>query len=143
MTNGFVARVLAAAALALAQSRVAPKGGYSDWTTYGGPGGIHYSTLRQINLANVSKLAVAWTFDTGDAFSGSEMQCNPIVVNGVLYATTPKARVIALDAVSGKQRWAFDPNEGRKTVGKTRNRGVTYWSGGRERRIYFVNRNFL
>ena len=37
------------------------------------------------------------------------MECNPIVVNGVLYATTPKLRVIALDAATGKLRWTFDP----------------------------------
>jgi quinoprotein glucose dehydrogenase len=46
--------------------------------------------LIRLNRASVQKLQVAWTFDTGDAFEGSEMQCNPIVVDGVLFATTPK-----------------------------------------------------
>src|SRR5215831_15862056 len=69
-----------------------------EWPIYGGgPENIRYSKLSQINRDNVTKLAVAWTFNTGDDFKGSEMQCNPIVVNGVLYATTPKLRVFALD----------------------------------------------
>ena len=117
---------------------------YGGWAGYGGgPENIRYSTLHQINRENVQKLTVAWTFDTGDAFSGSEMQCNPIVVNGVLYATTPKLRVVALDAATGKLRWSFDPNVGRKTVGKSRNRGVTWWQDGADRRIFFVSHNSL
>ncbi len=64
---------------------------HHEWTVYGGgPDSIRYSTLDQINRDNVARLAVAWTYDTGDAFPDSEMECNPIVVNGVLYATTPK-----------------------------------------------------
>ena len=74
----------------------------SDWPAYGGGGDeIRYSTLDQINRENAHRLQVAWTFETGDSFNGSEFQCNPLVVDGVLYATTPKSNVIALDAVSG------------------------------------------
>src|SRR5215831_6620613 len=102
-----------------------------DWPTYGGSiEQAHYSTLKQINRDNVGKLQVAWTFDTGDAFPGSEMQCNPLVVNGILYATTPKLRVIALDASTGKLVWAFDPNEGDNVKSKVRNRGLSYWTDG-------------
>ena len=65
----------------------------SDWQVYAGnPAGTRYSTLSQINRENAAKLQVAWTYDTGDASPNSEMQCNPIVVDGVLYATTPKLR---------------------------------------------------
>src|SRR5713226_7178954 len=92
------ALVIAAAGASEERRRV-PPAGYRDWRIYhGGAEGIHYSALDQINRGNVAKLEVAWTFDTGDAFTGSEMQCNPIVVDGVLYATTAKLRVIALDA---------------------------------------------
>src|SRR5277367_3827981 len=81
-----------------------------DWPVYsGGPDSIHYSALNQINRSNVNQLQVAWTFDAADASPGSEMECNPIVVNGVLYATTAKANVIALEAATGKLRWRFDP----------------------------------
>src|SRR5262249_43923633 len=118
--------------------------GYDEWRVYGGgPENTHYSRLRQINRANVGKLQVAWTYDTGDAFPGSEMQCNPIVADGVLYATTPKLRVIALDAATGRLRWSFDPNQGKKVVGKARNRGVTWWGDGSEQRIFFVTGHFL
>jgi len=104
---------------------------YREWTVYGGgPDSIRYSTLDQINRENVSRLEVAWTFDTGDAFPDSEMECNPIVVNGLLYATTPKLRLIALGAATGQLRWTFDPRQNEPAFGKQRNRGVTCWSGG-------------
>ena len=81
----------------------------------------------------------AWSYDTGDAFAGSEMQCNPIVIGGVLYATTPKLRVIALDAANGKLRWSFDPHQGRPVKSRFRTRGLVYAQG----RIYVVSRNWL
>src|SRR5262249_18318208 len=76
---------------------------YHEWRMFGGGAeNIHYSTLDQINRDNVHQLEVAWRFDSGDEFPGSEMQCNPIIIDGVMYATTPKLRVIALDAENGK-----------------------------------------
>jgi|SRR5579863_10359728 len=124
--------------------RQTPKTGYREWRVYGGgPDNIRYSKLDQINRGNVQNLEVAWTFDTGDAFAGSEMQCNPIVADGVVFATTPKLRVIALDAATGKLRWSFDPNGGAKMIQHVRNRGVTYWEHGGDRRIFFVSRHFL
>jgi quinoprotein glucose dehydrogenase len=117
---------------------------YRGWPGYGGgPENIRYSTLSQITPQNVQKLTVAWTFYTGDEFKGSEMQCNPVVVNGVLYATTPRLRVIALDAATGKERWSFDPDPDRTVTAKSRNRGVTYWANGSDRRIFFVWRQYL
>jgi len=78
------------------QQRHTPKTGYREWKVYGGgTESIRYSNLDQINRNNVQKLAVAWTFDTGDAFDGSEMQCNPIVVNGVLYITDESGQLTA------------------------------------------------
>lgn len=114
------------------------------WPVYGGgPENTHFSALKQINRANVKQLQVAWTYDTGDAFDGSELQCNPLIINGVLYGTTPKMRVFALDAATGKERWRFDPHEGRKALGKFRNRGVTYWESGNESRIFFGFQEWL
>jgi quinoprotein glucose dehydrogenase len=131
-------------AYAPAPKRGIPKTGYRDWKVYGGTAdGIRYSALAQINRRNVSQLRTAWTFDTGDSFPNSEMQCNPIVVDGVLYATTPKLRVIALDAADGSLRWAFDPWKDRKVFSKGRNRGLTYWRDGDHGRIYFVARHYL
>ncbi len=121
---------------------VASAGGQTDrgWPAYGGgPDGTRYSALDQINRSNVHRLQVAWTYDTGDAFAGSEMQCNPIVVDGMLYATTPKLRVIALDAATGKLRWSFDPHQGRKVTSRFRTRGLVYARG----RIYVAARHWL
>src|SRR5262250_833529 len=99
--------LLALPGLVLAQQRV-------DWPVYGGnTDNTHYSTLAQITPANVSQLKVAWTYETHDEFNGSEMQANSIVVDGVLYATTPKMRVFALDAATGRELWTFDANAGR------------------------------
>lgn len=127
-----------------AQIRQQPDQQYKDWKMYGGgEGNIHYSTLSQITPENVQQLEVAWRFDTGDEFTGSEMQCNPIIVDGVMYATTPKVRVIALDAATGKLIWSFDPNEGKKGTGKMRNRGVTFWDGGATKRIFVAFRHQL
>jgi quinoprotein glucose dehydrogenase len=117
---------------------------YREWRMYGGgPENIHYTTLSQIDRDNVNRLEVAWTYDTGDAFPNSEMQCNPVIIDGVLYATTPKLRVIALNAENGELIWSFDPNEGKRTLGKMRNRGVTYWEDGDDKRIYFGFRQWL
>src|SRR6478672_4688609 len=107
-----------------------------DWPVVNGPGATHYSTLTQINRKNATKLERAWQFDSGDEFEGSEMECNPIVLDGVLYATTPKLRVIALDAATGKLLWAFDAHHGERVTAKQRNRGLTVWGDGDERRLF-------
>ena len=96
----------------------------------------HYSTLTQIDRKNVGKLQIAWQFDSGDEFKGSELECDPIVLDGVLYATTPKLRVVALNAATGKLLWAFDPHDGHPVTAKQRNRGLTYWGQGDERRLF-------
>lgn len=128
---------------ALAQKRQAPKSGYDAWPSNGGgPDSIRYSRLKQINRDNVAKLQVAWTYDTGDAEEkGTEMQCNPVLAHGVLYVTSPKTRVIALDAATGREIWTFNPHEGKPERG--RNRGVSYWENGNDRRIFFVMRAHL
>jgi quinoprotein glucose dehydrogenase len=115
-----------------------------DWSHYGGgPDQARYSPLTQITPANVAMLKVAWTYDTRDAFEGSEMQCQPVVAHGVLYATSPKLRVFALDAATGTEKWSFNPNEDVTTPTRVRSRGLMYWEKGNERRIYFGARHWL
>ncbi|HXU21973.1 MAG TPA: hypothetical protein VN788_15425, partial [Verrucomicrobiae bacterium] len=78
---------------------------YRGWAVYGGgPDNIHYSSLTQINRRNAGQLQLAWSFDSHDAYPDSEMECNPIVAGDTLYATTPRLRVVALDAENGRLR---------------------------------------
>src|SRR5207244_461701 len=80
-----------------------------------------------------------WTYETHDEFRGSEMQANPVVIDGVLYATSPKLRVFALDAVTGRELWSFDPNGGRPAPSRFRHRGVVVAGD----RVLFTYRNRL
>ncbi len=94
-----------------AQGEKKSKERYREWRSFGGgPDNIHYSRLSQITRKNVSQLKVAWQYDTGDMFAGSEMQCNPIIIDGLIYVTTPKLRVVALEAcVGGQSSRLLDP----------------------------------
>lgn len=102
-----------------------------------------YSALRQINKENVDQLRVAWTYHTGDAEPGnrSTIQCNPIIVNGLMYVTSPKLKLIALDPSTGEERWKFDPFKGKQAVGV--NRGVSYWADRDRKQIFFTAGNIL
>ena len=114
------------------------------WPMHGGdPGHRQHSPLAQIHRGNVKSLRVAWTYRSGDASSDgrSQIQCNPIVVDGVLYATSPRIKVFALDAATGREKWSFDPfassaSDPAQSLGV--NRGVTYWARGDDRRILFT-----
>jgi quinoprotein glucose dehydrogenase len=97
----------------------------ADWPVFGGTtDNTHYSTLSQITPANVATLQVAWQYATHDEFKGSEMQTNPVVIDGVLYGTSPKLRVFALDAATGRELWSFDPNYGKPAPSRFRHRGL-------------------
>ena len=113
-----------------------------EWRTHGGdPGHTQHSPLTQIDATNVRRLRVAWTYRTGDARpeGRSQIQCNPIVVDGVLYATSAGLHAFALDAASGRELWRFDPTGGGGASDGALgvNRGVVFWSDGRERRILY------
>ncbi len=115
-----------------------------DWPVYGGNNaGNRYSSLRQINGDNVKNLKVAWSYDTGEnnkpGERGMDIQCQPIVIDGIMYGTTPRLKVFAIDAASGKELWKFDPFEGKRPRFHPV-RGVVYWSEGNEKRILFYCR---
>ena len=83
-----------------------------EWPAYlGDEARSHYSPLDQINPQNVATLAPAWTFRDGSVGPNdrAEMQCNPLMVGGVLYITLPGATLVALDAATGVEKWRFDP----------------------------------
>ncbi|MEO8678064.1 MAG: pyrroloquinoline quinone-dependent dehydrogenase [Vicinamibacterales bacterium] len=101
-----------------------------DWPAYGGgPEQARYSTIAQIDRTNVAQLQVAWTYDSGE--SGG-LQTNPIVADGIVYTTTPRHKVVALDGATGAVRWTFDSG----IDGRGPNRGVARWAADGERRIF-------
>jgi len=126
-----------------------------DWPVYlGDEARNHYSPLAQIHTGNVHELKLAWTYRAGEIEPGerTEMQCNPLVVAGVLYATLPGAKVVALAAATGRPIWRFDPvadaaarreQRPRSEFVTNRNRGVVYWASGDDRRLLHTAGHFL
>ena len=119
---------------------------YSKWTNYGGTkDASRYSSLDQITTENVNQLQVAWEFHTGDSSKNSQIQCQPIVIDSILYATTPKLSLVALHVATGKQIWRFDPFQvlGGENSWAGTNRGVTYFKEKEMSRILFCAGSFL
>jgi quinoprotein glucose dehydrogenase len=134
---------VAVAASTLAQSKRFPAAS-NEWPTYGhDPGAMRFSPVRQITPANVNQLKVAWVYHLrppdapagpsaaaapapgrgrgrGSRFAPS--QTTPLVVNGVMYISSPFSRVVALDPTTGAEQWAFQ-------VPGPPTRGVEYWPG--------------
>ena len=118
---------------------------YKSWDIAGGSKeSIHYSELNGIDTSNVSRLKVAWVYHTNDADTvhSSQIQCNPIIVDGILYGTSGRMKLFAIEAATGVQKWMFDPADtsgGKKiSFNLNNNRGVTYWSDGADKRIFYV-----
>lgn len=114
-------------------------GADTGWPVNGGPYNIRYTELSQITPLNVGQLQVAWAWDAHEAFKDSEMQSNPIIVDGVVYATTPKMHAIALDAKTGREIWSFDASRGDTIQRRFRHRGVTVYKD----RVFVTYRNLL
>lgn len=122
------------------------KAKYNDWEVTGGSRkNLRYSSLSQIDTLNVQQLQVAWTYrsEGGDSTRFGPIQCNPIIVNNILFGVSPKLKVFALDAATGKEIWRFDPADSlqnprwhKSTVNQ--NRGVAYWEEKDDRRILFT-----
>lgn len=134
----------------------AAQGTGPEWPSYGGDqGGMRFSPLKQVHRENVARLGRAWVYHTGELALGlgrgrtpgeavdpgdevEAFQTTPLVIDGVLYLSTPSSRVIALDAETGREIWKFDPQadagEKRQFL---RHRGVAYWKKGADKRIIF------
>jgi quinoprotein glucose dehydrogenase len=130
----------------------------TEWPTYGhDPGGMRYSPLKQIDASNVGRLEVAWTYHMRPASADqspppavapdaaqrsaegagpprrrsgrfSQSETTPLVVGGVMYASTPYRRVVALDPETGAEIWAYQTPEGSQPS----LRGVEYWAGEKD-----------
>ena len=119
---------------------------YTTWQQYGGnKESNHYSSLTEIDTSNVSQLQVAWTFHTGDADSMTQIQVNPIIIDSLLYGLSPKLKLFALNAATGKEQWIFDPMNDTSEEAKRPgffslnvSRGVTCYTDGKtDKRIFF------
>ncbi|MBM3824449.1 MAG: pyrroloquinoline quinone-dependent dehydrogenase [Verrucomicrobia bacterium] len=109
----------------------------AEWPVYGGtPGGTRWSPLSQINITNVHLLKPAWIYRCDDMRPRppSTIECNPLILDGTLYLTTPGLKVAALEAATGREKWMFDPWNGGRASGV--NRGLAIWTDGNDRRIF-------
>ena len=106
---------------------------FGRWTrSQGDNGSRRYSALKQINRDNVQQLEVAWVYNSGDG--AANIQCTPIIVDGVLYAPTPGRALVAIDAATGVERWRKQletPRQIRPQDAPAR-RGLVYWPGDRD-----------
>ncbi|MFY0653150.1 MAG: PQQ-binding-like beta-propeller repeat protein [Cyclobacteriaceae bacterium] len=116
-----------------------------NWSSYLGDKSVsHYSQLNEINRDNVGQLKVVWEFDGGNVSekNRSQIQCNPLVIDGVVYGTTAALKAFALDAATGEERWVFNPNED-SILASGVNRGLAFWRGENEARLLYASGKFL
>jgi quinoprotein glucose dehydrogenase len=110
-----------------------------EWKEYlGGPDRNHYSVLDQINADNVHLLEMAWIYHTTDS---GQTQCNPIIVDGVLYGMTAKTQPFALNAATGEEYWRLPSGQGKDWASTSR--GLVYWEEGEDKRILYTNGEWL
>ncbi|MGI6456751.1 MAG: pyrroloquinoline quinone-dependent dehydrogenase [bacterium] len=109
--------------------------------------GTRYSPLEQITRGNVRNLERAWVYRTGDIAEGNAhyFECTPLMIDNTLYIITTFSRLIALDAVTGEEKWGFQPEPPlahRETgAGGLASRGVSYWKSGDKERIFLPVRD--
>jgi quinoprotein glucose dehydrogenase len=105
-----------------------------------------FSALAQINRGNVKRLEVAWTYRSKDG--AGNLQCNPIIVNGVMFAPTAGHHIVALNAATGAELWRFKPEirkGGMRLEDFPARRGLVYWPGDGQApaRILFTCGNWI
>ena len=81
---------------------------HAQWSDYGGaPDAAQYSSLKQVDRLNVSKLRKAWSYSTGD---NVRYAFNPLIVDHVMYVMAKNLSIVAIDATTGKEIWTHAPN---------------------------------
>lgn len=112
-----------------------------DWSVTGGDEGVtRFSKADEITKENVSKLKVAWVYHSGN--SKGNIQMNPLVVEGIMYVTTPDHEIIAVNAKTGQEIWRHNPARKGERLGGI-NRGIAFWKEGSDRRLLFTANNYL
>jgi len=116
----------------------------NDWTAYnGGDDCNHFSQLSQINTRTVAQLKFAWEYTSGGADTiknTTQIQCNPLIIKGIMYGVSAGSQAFAIDAATGKELWKTNLKD--KTFSMT-SRGVTYWTDGKQSSIFFGYGAFL
>ncbi len=110
----------------------------------GGPTSNRFTALTQINKSNVAQLKPAWEYHSKDGTAN--IQCNPIIVDGVMFAPTAGWNIVAIDAANGKELWRFSPpKEGKRLEDQPARRGLLHWPGDAENpaRVIFGAGNWL
>lgn len=119
---------------------------YTGWgVTGGGKENIKYSSSKKIDTNNVRDLEIAWIYysENKDSTRFGAMECNPIIIDSVLFGVSPKLKLFAINARTGKEIWTFNPADSvaNKTWHRSSvnmNRGVSYWSEGEDKRIIYT-----
>lgn len=115
-----------------------------DWRYYHGtPDNNQYSKLAQINRKNVGKLKMAWRYWIRREEEIKLVKCNPLIIDGILYATTSSRNVVALNAGTGEEIWYLNLNELFPDDAPIAARGMHYWENGEDRRLYYVYASHL
>src|SRR5215471_3979768 len=132
----------------------APSSSQVEWLYYGGdPGGMKYSPLTDVNANNVMRLRLAWQWSHCETPLGQYktspgfFESTPLMIDGVLYVTTPYNSIAALDAETGAERWRFD-GEGYKlgqllSASGWKLRGTAFWRDNGRLYIFLNSRNRL
>jgi glucose dehydrogenase len=110
---------------------------FETWGQYlGGADSSQYSSLKQIDRSNISRLDVAWRYSTDDT---KNYRFNPLIVDGTMYVLARNNSIIALDPATGREKWAHR-NEGGVT-----DRGMNIWESAdhKERRLLYLNQGSL
>jgi len=120
---------------------------YNNWSDYlGDKSSSQYSGLDEINTDNVKNLKQAWVYSSNDKDPNnrSQIQCNPLVVDGILYGTSAQLKLFALKADTGEEIWTFDPFDNNyASFGSGVNRGLVYHESENKRRIFYSSSHYL
>lgn len=92
--------------------------------SHGGDENLRFAPGTQLDRENVDQLEVAWTYNAGGA---DNIQCNPIVANGLLFTPVPGDALVAVNAANGKEVWRYQPQfEKTDWFIRTAFRGLTF-----------------
>ena len=117
---------------------------YDNWPrSHGNNSSDRFSYLNLINKSNIEQLEVAWIYNSNDRNESRlnlDVQCNPVIFNGIIYTPTAGGYIVSIDGYTGKEIW-----KSKKFKDDVARRGILYWEGNKfnEPRIYFSNNSQL